>query len=82
MAAVVNGHDFFHQRRGERIITDEVTTGHTADYGLMMFNPFGNPGADPIRLAENETLTLQYRANVHAGDEPDIAGQYRRYATP
>ncbi len=52
------------------------------DYGLAMFNPFGNGGDNPnYTVAKDESLTLRYRVFVHSGDadEADVDGQYQRY---
>ncbi len=52
------------------------------DYGLAMFNPFGNGGDDPnYTVAKDESLTLRYRVFVHSGDadEAEVDGQYQRY---
>ncbi len=54
------------------------------DYGLAMFNPFGNGDQrddGSFTVPQGESLTLRYRIYVHSGDvnEADVAGHYARY---
>ena len=54
------------------------------DYGLAMFNPFGNGrprDAESYTVAKGASRTLRYRIYVHSGDvnEADVAGHYARY---
>jgi hypothetical protein len=61
---------------------------HVRDYGLMVANPFGRNALtggekSAVRIGKGETLELRFAVLVFdlpAGEDPNVASQYRDYA--
>ncbi len=53
----------------------------TRDYGFFSPTPMNWLGKEGLRFAKGESITLRYRAVIHAGNEKDadIAGIYREW---
>lgn len=63
IAAVVNGHDFFHGRRGVRIDTEELTTGKADGYGWIRAHNRWLDGDEAIVLEEVTELRFHDTAS-------------------